>query len=347
LGYKSGSIFGCKKQNTSDWSEPFLFTTLVTQNDTNTNGIPDALENTDVDLDDDGIFDIQQVDEIKSLNTFDDSGQIGASIKDSATVTSIVKVDSIDPEDISDVARPEEMPLGLFSFMLTVENAGDVTDITIYFSEAAPAYAIWYVYDSTSGWSDYSQYATFSSDRESVNVQLKDGGYGDADGIANGIIVDPCGFGIGSWIQGAISDSTTGQEITTATINFENEAFSLNSLLDGNYLSMILPGTYNFTVSAPGYITQSFSNIEIAEASIVTENITLSKDIKSIPVQTGWNLISLPVTPLATKIENVLSSISSKYSSIWAYQNNSWRGYNANNPGSKVVRLLFAGLAGL
>jgi len=39
-------------------------------------------------------------------------------------------------------------------------------------------------------------HATFSGDRKSVVLELKDGEYGDADGGANGSIVDPSGPGI-------------------------------------------------------------------------------------------------------------------------------------------------------
>ena len=53
-----------------------------------------------------------------------------------------------------------------------------------------------YKYDPVnSEWLDYSQYAEFSGDRKKVYLTLKDGGFGDADGIENGIIVDPLAFG--------------------------------------------------------------------------------------------------------------------------------------------------------
>ncbi len=278
--------------NVSNWPEPFSFTTLVTQNDTNTNGIPDTLENQIVDINNDGTVDIEQVDEIKTLNTVIGDGQMGISIKpltsaianhslmsvsaeNSGTEISITKIDSIDPDTISDIARPNYMPLGLYSFKLEVENQGDSIEAIIYFSEAAPENAKWYFYTSVSGWTDYSDHAIFSDDRQSVTVELKDGDYGDADGTANGIIVDPCGFGIASWIQGLVSDSYTSKIITTATISFDGINLDLNTLLEGNYVSMILPGSYDFSISAPGYESQSFSSLEIEEGNIVTKNIEL------------------------------------------------------------------------
>jgi hypothetical protein len=79
-----------------------------------------------------------------------------------------------------------------------VKNPGDLAIVTIHFSEPAPSDAIWYKYDSINGWQDFSEKAIFSSDRKSVTVELKDGGFGDADGIENGLIIDPSGFGVTS-----------------------------------------------------------------------------------------------------------------------------------------------------
>jgi hypothetical protein len=90
------------------------------------------------------------------------------------------------------------MPWGLISFRLTVDTPGDRAEVTIYFPDAAGSNASWHKYDSINGWQDYADHATFSPDRRSVTVELQDGGYGDADGTANGIIIDPSGLGSAS-----------------------------------------------------------------------------------------------------------------------------------------------------
>jgi hypothetical protein len=79
-----------------------------------------------------------------------------------------------------------------------VDNPGDTAEVTIYFPSAAGSNASWHKYDSINGWQDYADHATFSPDRRSVTVELQDGGYGDADGTANGIIIDPSGLGSAS-----------------------------------------------------------------------------------------------------------------------------------------------------
>ena len=68
--------------------------------------------------------------------------------------------------------------------------------IRIHFSEAAPQSATWVKYDLAGGWQDYADHAVFDDDRLSVEIEVRDGGFGDADGVANGIVVDPTGFGI-------------------------------------------------------------------------------------------------------------------------------------------------------
>ena len=123
-------------------------------------------------------------------------GQIGIK-KESTNITSIDSIKSINPDDISDTTnKPDEMPLGIITFKVTVDNPGDTAEVTVYLSEPAPSDPKWYKYDSIHGWRQYP-YATFSLDRTYVTLVLKDGDweYGDMDGTANRIIIDPSGLG--------------------------------------------------------------------------------------------------------------------------------------------------------
>jgi len=257
----------------SEWSNVHSFTTLTTTNDLNSNGIPDEQENLTVDMDGDEIPDIDQTDIIKSLNTVVGEGQIGTSLKDEPKVISIESIESIDPDTISEVARPDSMDLGLFAIKLTVTNPGDSVEVPVYFSEAVPEGMTWYIYDSINGWVDYSEHAEFSSDRKSVMLELKDGGYGDADGIANGSIVDPGGFGYASWIKGFVSNASTTEGITSAELTILD--LVLKTTLGGYYLSPIIPGTYSMSVSASGYGSMSVSDVVIGAGDVVTQSFGL------------------------------------------------------------------------
>lgn len=77
-----------------------------------------------------------------------------------------------------------------------MDHAGGVARIRLHFSEPALDTAVWLKYDIINGWQDYAANAAFSPDRLSAELEIQDGGFGDADGVANGIIIDPSGFAI-------------------------------------------------------------------------------------------------------------------------------------------------------
>jgi hypothetical protein len=194
----------------SQWSEAYSFTTLVTSvDDTNANNIPDDQEVDDtVDLDGNGISDIYQ-DDMKCIHTIVQDAKMA--VKISTNVVSIESIKSIDPYDISDSGnRPDEMPFDAISFKLRVLNVEDTARVIVYLSGEAPTGAKWYKYDVTNGWQDYSDHATFSEDKRSVILELKDGGFGDGDGTENGIIIDPSGLGTASYSIPAATTSPEG-----------------------------------------------------------------------------------------------------------------------------------------
>ena len=184
------------KGKTSAWSDYEYFATAKTDTDLNANGIPDAQEvATTADLDKDGVKDNQQT-TIKSVKMEGTSVQIGVSIKGSPTALAVEAVESEDPRQPDSYAsgKPRRMPFGLINFKIAVATPGDQTVVKLHFSEAAPFRSKWYKYDPIADlWYDFSAYAKFAADRRSVTLTLRDGGPGDADGVANGVIVDPAG----------------------------------------------------------------------------------------------------------------------------------------------------------
>jgi hypothetical protein len=182
----------------SGWSPDAVFTTLDAPGDSDANGILDDQEVDDsIDLDEDGMPDNAQPDIIKAVLSEVGNGQLAVSIRNAAGVTSIDALQAIDPSEISDTTnRPLDMSMGVLAYKLTVDAPGGSTQIAIHLSEPMPAETLWFKYDAVTGWSDYSGYTTISADRKTVMIELVDGGFGDADGLANGILVDPAGFGL-------------------------------------------------------------------------------------------------------------------------------------------------------
>lgn len=208
--------------NVSQWSAPGTFITEANPSDRDDDGIPDQQQvAASLDLDQDGISDIDQ-DDIRCVNVEGGTTQVGISIREADAVLSIAALASENPRDLSTTAKkaadtPESLTYGLIHFKLEVEQAGDEAVVVIYLSEPAPMGGIWYKYDPVDKiWHDCSAYTEFSDDRTAVYLTLQDGGFGDADGIANGIIVDPIGFGIPA-AEASSSGGSAGCFITSAT----------------------------------------------------------------------------------------------------------------------------------
>jgi hypothetical protein len=193
----------------SDWSEVGSFTTDLIDDDLNGNGIPDSQEVAVAqDLDNDGVLDNEQND-IKCVDSPAEDVQIGVSIKDSENAASIVSMEIEDAVEANTITKskgkPRSIQFGLIDFKILVDAPGDETVVTIHLSRAAFDKGKLYKYDPINAeWVDYSDYAEFSPNRKLVYLTLKDGGFGDADGIENGIIVDPLTVGTDS----AVDDSS-------------------------------------------------------------------------------------------------------------------------------------------
>ena len=180
----------------SEWSEAGYFTTEFLEQDSDGNGVLDHQEvDTTVDLDQDGMMDRDQED-IKCVATETGDFKICLSIRDAENAESIVSIQSETPADtdllLSAHNGPKFLAFGLIHFSLLVEEPGDEVVVTIYLSKAAYDDGIWYKYDPVNDeWVDYSEFIDFSADRKTAYLTLTDGGFGDADGIENGVIVDP------------------------------------------------------------------------------------------------------------------------------------------------------------
>jgi hypothetical protein len=183
--------------NISGWSADGYFTTETTLADLNANGIPDVQEvASKADLDRDGVRDNKQPRYIKSVKMKGTNAQIGVSIKGCSTCIGVESAESEDVRQLDSYAygKPTSMPFALINFKIAVANPGDTAVVKLYFSKAASYSSKWYKYDPIADrWYDFSAYANFAGDRMSVTLTLKDGGPGDADGVANGVIVDPAG----------------------------------------------------------------------------------------------------------------------------------------------------------
>jgi len=182
----------------SAWSETVSFTTTAAPRDGDGNGIPDDRElpaASPVDLNGDGIADALQVTErFKAFSSAVGGGQMALSLAGEGAV--IEAVEAFDLEDLpSGVGAPADTLLGLVGFRLRLPAAGGAATLTVFLSEPAPEGYAWYAYDALRGWRTVPQ-AAFRADRRAVTLVVVDGGELDADGRADGVIVDPGGVGL-------------------------------------------------------------------------------------------------------------------------------------------------------
>jgi hypothetical protein len=219
--------------------------------DLNGNGISDADEVDDsVDFNLDGIPDNYQPQIIKCVQASDGSVSIGIE-KASSSAEEIESLEVIDPDTISDTFnRPTDLIFGLFAYRLRVTNPGDTATIRIYFSGDIFESDVFYKYDTINGWYDYSEHTTFNDDGQSITLEVKDGGYGDSDGLANGVVVDPGGIASVGDSYSNLGSNIVGCFIATAAFGskFEKHVQRLRRFRDlylmPNRIGRSLVGTY-------------------------------------------------------------------------------------------------------
>lgn len=176
----------------SNWSEAGSFTTIQSaqSGDVDGNGIPDTLEVDDfVDVNKDGTADSLE-DDIMTLRTVEGGAIIGVeTVSEGATLVAVTSLSTVNLADQS-----VTMGFGLVGFKLFLNDGVTTASVTIHFSKTIEEGAKLYKYNTDTGWEEFPN-AVFSSDRKSVTFDIEDGGWGDDDGVKNGVIVDPTGIG--------------------------------------------------------------------------------------------------------------------------------------------------------
>lgn len=217
-----------------DRTEVASFLTILSNqsDDKNSDGILDhqkLLERSD--LDEDGVSDDLQTD-FFCLKTTKGNGKIGVkSLSPNGNIVAVKTADDINYKN--SLHKPDIMTYGLLSFKLFLKNNAGKADIGVYFSEPIDTKADWYKYDLKEGWTIMDG-TIFSADRKSIIFSIVDGGFGDEDGVKNGIIVDPLGIGtISQNLAANSSNSANGNSCyidTLVSLGPTNKIASFNSL---------------------------------------------------------------------------------------------------------------------
>lgn len=198
----------------SDWSEPVeISVSTEGSHDADHNGIDDRYDaGTGFDVNGDGTIDpATSENSIQLLRNAGDGAVIG--VQRSSTVT-FRQLTAIPYSELpATLTANGRMPYGLFNFRIegidsTDTNPGHVT-ITFHLPSAPPAEAKWYKYNpGNNTLTDMANQAEIIDKR--VSITLVDGSDLDADGVVNGVVVDPSGLYIAITDDERLSQYKTG-----------------------------------------------------------------------------------------------------------------------------------------
>ena len=188
------------------WSASRSFTTTAT-NPLGADGIPtdQVVDSDDLDLDGDPATDFSGT--YRAINSAVGSKQVALKVPAGLAIDSLK---AVDPADIADsTGKPDSMPFGLVQFKVSGVAIGATVNLELFISDAMSSGSVWYKYNSVNGWLDYSANAVIAANK--VTLTLVDGGVGDSDGVANGVIIDPSGVGVaGSGAPTASAAASSG-----------------------------------------------------------------------------------------------------------------------------------------
>lgn len=183
----------------SPWSQPVVFLTKADEHDRNGNNIPDSQEiRASMDMNGDFISDLEQPLVVKSLFTYDEQHIVGISVESNEPTVQIQAATGIALETLTSTDRTSalsegHMPYGLIGCRIKVEPSEIVT-VQYNLSDPLPlSKTQWFCHDAVLGISNCDSSTDMDDSGMVVNRYLEDGGDEDADGVANGVIVDLSG----------------------------------------------------------------------------------------------------------------------------------------------------------
>lgn len=190
-----------------------VFATATDLDDDNTNGIPDSQE---VPVGE--VIPGSDRTDLKCFKAASGDMNLGVRVSGNGSAANLIGARAVSPDRLDIAASSNaNLPIGLIGYKLEVAQPADTASMTIYFSDAIPANQDWLYYKPAGYARIHNSIST--SDRKSVTLQLQDGGDGDMDGVANGIIVGLSGYG------GSSEDSTsTGLNDSSSKTSLSDEA---------------------------------------------------------------------------------------------------------------------------
>ena len=144
------------------------------------------------DLNEDGIADEEQAEVIQSVLNPVTQSVAGISIADSDTAQALLFAAAFDPlEWTVEIPADRATAYGILGYKIKMAQVGQTTPATLYFPADQESFTSWACIDAALEVADCTDQvvATYSEKGTILSRMVTDGGAGDADGTANGIIV--------------------------------------------------------------------------------------------------------------------------------------------------------------
>ncbi|XP_051521025.1 carboxypeptidase D-like [Myxocyprinus asiaticus] len=107
-------------------------------------------------------------------------------------------------------------------------------------------------------------------------------------------------------VRGFVKAARTGSPLADAVIMVAGINHNVSTARFGDYYRLLLPGTYNITALAPGYIPVSVVGVEVKEGKATELNFTLAAETDENP-----STPSVPESPTATSVNSASADSSS------------------------------------
>jgi uncharacterized delta-60 repeat protein len=171
----------------------------------------------ELDTDGDGVADSIDTDldnaAVASPESVSGTGYIMMDVSDIVGAT-LSQVEVVDDDDLSLLqdGKPADMvfPDGLVSFRLNGLTPGETVEVTLAYPTPFPNNPRYYKVNETGFYEFPYPYAVFDENNNTVTLTITDGGFGDNDHVANGVIDDPGGVGVVVATNDPVSSSSGG-----------------------------------------------------------------------------------------------------------------------------------------
>jgi hypothetical protein len=186
----------------------------------------------------------------------------------------VTKATAVDEATLPMTGKPNvTFPHGLFSFTISDIPVGSSVTVTLTLPSEVPEGTEYWKYDAVQGWVEMTSLMGDDDGDNVLTLILTDGGPGDGDGMANGVIVDPGGPGV----PATVPEAPVTPPVSVVTPQ-ESQASSSPPAPSSPRVSPSLPRQLNQAQMSVQYLNISPQQISAGQPVTITTNVVNTGD---------------------------------------------------------------------